>query len=269
MIPIAKVIVSPTEPTGKNRKKVWMQKGKNILDKKMLILNRALNTDDGSVSSLTSGNYYGTEKYIPFSQYANKQISISTRMSIAFYDSTKQFISSITTNQTNSGIVPSNTSFMRCDVYKDNYNEAQIEQGPNATDYEAYIEPKIYIKNSNDVYEEFIKKQEEQVLWTNTSPSSSFSEQTISIDLSKYSKIYIVYKGKNTDTNFQVTGLFDIGKKYFINNASFFNFTRPVEVTQNSVIFNSDYYYKELGNTATTIQNDYNIPYQIIGLKEV
>ena len=156
MIPIAKVIVSPTEPTGKNRKKVWMQKGKNILDKKMLILNRGLNTDDGSVSSLTSGNYYGTEKYIPFSQYANKQISISTRMSIAFYDSTKQFISSIATTQTNSVIVPSNTSFMRCDVYKDNYNEAQIEQGPNATDYEAYIEPAIYIKNSNDVYEKFM-----------------------------------------------------------------------------------------------------------------
>lgn len=160
MIPIAKVIVSSTEPQGKNRKKVWMQKGKNILDKKMLIRNRGLNTDNGSVSILTSGNYYGTEKYIPFSQYANKQISISTRMSIAFYDSTKQFISSIVTTQTNSVIVPSNTSFMRCDVYKDNYNEAQIEQGPNATDYEAYIEPKIYIKNSNDVYEEFIKKDE-------------------------------------------------------------------------------------------------------------
>lgn len=37
----------------------------------------------------------------------------------------------------------------------------QIEQGSKATKYEAYIEPKIYIKNSNDVYEEFIKKSEE------------------------------------------------------------------------------------------------------------
>lgn len=160
------VYIGGKEPTGNDRKKVWMQKGKNILDKKMLIRNRGLNTDNGFVSILTSRNYYGTEKYIPFSQYANKQISISTRMSIAFYDSTKQFISSFATSQTNSGIVPSNTSFMRCDVYKDNYNEAQIEQGPNATDYEAYIEPKIYIKNSNDVYEEFIKKDEGEIYST-------------------------------------------------------------------------------------------------------
>ena len=37
MIPIAKVIVSPTEPTGKNRKKVWMQNTDE--DKKIYIKN--------------------------------------------------------------------------------------------------------------------------------------------------------------------------------------------------------------------------------------
>lgn len=127
----------------------------------MLILNRALNTDNGIISVITSGNYYGTEEYIPFSQYANKQISISTRMSVAFYDSTKQFISSFRSNITSSGKVPNNTAFMRCDVHKDYYNEAQIEQNSTATSYEAYVEPQIYIKNSNDVYEEFIKKEQE------------------------------------------------------------------------------------------------------------
>lgn len=155
------VYVGGKEPTGNDRKKVWMQKGKNLLNKKMLIVNRALNTDNGIISVITSGNYYGTEEYIPFSQYANKQISISTRMSVAFYDSTKQFISSFSSHITSSGKAPSNTAFMRCDVHKDYYNEAQIEQNPTATDYEDYIEPKIYIKNSNDVYEEFIKKSEE------------------------------------------------------------------------------------------------------------
>ena len=36
-----------------------------------------------------------------------------------------------------------------------------MEAGTIATPYEAYVENKMFVKNSNDVYEEFIKKQEE------------------------------------------------------------------------------------------------------------
>lgn len=37
----------------------------------------------------------------------------------------------------------------------------QIEQSSKATSYETYIEPQIFVRNSNGVYEEFIKKSEE------------------------------------------------------------------------------------------------------------
>lgn len=37
----------------------------------------------------------------------------------------------------------------------------QLEQGSKATSYEAYIEPQIFVRNSNGVYEEFTKKSEE------------------------------------------------------------------------------------------------------------
>ena len=40
-----------------------------------------------------------------------------------------------------------------------NFSNIQLEQGSTATDYEEYIEPKIYVKNDNDVYEEFISKE--------------------------------------------------------------------------------------------------------------
>jgi hypothetical protein len=41
------------------------------------------------------------------------------------------------------------------------FSEIQLEEGEKATTYEAYIEPKLLLRNSNGVYEEFVKKSEE------------------------------------------------------------------------------------------------------------
>ena len=41
------------------------------------------------------------------------------------------------------------------------FSEIQLEEGEKATTYKAYIEPKLFVRNSNGVYEEFIKKNEE------------------------------------------------------------------------------------------------------------
>lgn len=41
------------------------------------------------------------------------------------------------------------------------FSEIQLEEGEKATTYEAYIEPQIFVRNSNGVYEEFTKKSEE------------------------------------------------------------------------------------------------------------
>ena len=41
------------------------------------------------------------------------------------------------------------------------FSEIQLEQGSKATSCEAYIEPQIFVRNSNGVYEEFTKKSEE------------------------------------------------------------------------------------------------------------
>ena len=41
------------------------------------------------------------------------------------------------------------------------FRKGKLEQGSKATSYENYIEPQIFVRNSNGVYEEFIKKSEE------------------------------------------------------------------------------------------------------------
>lgn len=46
-------------------------------------------------------------------------------------------------------------------TYTVTFNNVQLEQGSKATSYEAYIEPQIFVRNSNGVYEEFTKKSEE------------------------------------------------------------------------------------------------------------
>lgn len=68
----------------------------------------------------------------------------------------------VTFNGKSTTITTSNTAkYLRC--YCHNISEItdktlpniQIEQGSTATAYEAYIEPEIYIKNNNNIYEKF------------------------------------------------------------------------------------------------------------------
>ena len=94
-------------------------------------------------------------KYIYFKQYAGKTVSLSSRLTVAFYDSNKKYISSIVARINPTGIVPTNAVYIRADVYKDYYDVVQLEIGNTPTEYQPYVEPQIFIKNSNGLYEEF------------------------------------------------------------------------------------------------------------------
>lgn len=43
-------------------------------------------------------------------------------------------------------------------------NTLMLAQSSTITDYEEYVEEKIYVKNDNDVYEEFMKKEAEEII---------------------------------------------------------------------------------------------------------
>ena len=57
------------------------------------------------------------------------------------------------------------------------FNELQLEQGEQMTEYEAYIESSIYIKNDNDVYEEFYS--EDKIINNDNGTAIKYSNGTM------------------------------------------------------------------------------------------
>lgn len=151
------VVVSATEPQGESRKKVWMQKGKNLFNKNNILTGYRINY---SGENFADTNYFISE-YIPV--VANQNYSVNYTVSalsrICWYDSNKTMINYTDTFSTVT--MPSNAKYIRLCGEKSALDTVQLEQNDTSSPYEAYVEPKIYILNNNGVYEEFIKKQEQ------------------------------------------------------------------------------------------------------------
>lgn len=166
------VIVSKNEPT--TNEKVWIQKGKNLVNK------------------INYGHYFSTGSSTP--QFANNVQFASTDFieiiqnvdyifshqlgsawgDIACFDSNYNYIEKINNQAitTKFNITNENVKYIIINMYDSNgiteTNEswAQLEQNSIATPYEAYIEPKIYVKNDNGIYEEFIRKENNLEIYT-------------------------------------------------------------------------------------------------------
>lgn len=151
------VVVSAVEPTT-DRKKIWVQKGKNLFDKNAVLKGYEINGGDGTT---TANEGWFVSDYIAVNNLSNITISSSGKTvgnSNCFYDKNKSFISTISAI-TGTIAIPTNACYMRFNGRLSEIdNDIQIEQGSTATTYEAYIDNKIYIKNNNDVYEEFVQK---------------------------------------------------------------------------------------------------------------
>lgn len=155
-----RIVVSSTEPTGDNRKKVWFQKGKNLFNKNDVRYGYELNGGDGSV--VESEKYFVSDyiKVYPGQKLYKSGSSAGT--SNCFYDENKNFISTVRLVDGVISVPTTNSiSYMRTNGLLTDLDSIQITSGDTQLAYEAYIEPKIFIKNDNNIYEEFIKKQEE------------------------------------------------------------------------------------------------------------
>lgn len=79
---------------------------------------------------------------------------------LCFFDKNMNYLSGLTYNIENKTFTtPLNCSYITLAV-SSTFIYFQLEQGSTATEYEEYIEPKVYILNDNSVYEEFMKKEE-------------------------------------------------------------------------------------------------------------
>lgn len=169
------VVVSATEPTGDDREKVWMKKGKNLFDK---------NNPNSIFAYIDTTNNIFNEQEDAKSVYVkirpNTTYTISKTSGKTFRVATSanipqksgSIISTVANHTGNSITINagSNANYLFINYYNtqngdtanenDMRNSIQVEQGSIATAYETYIEPKIYILNDNDVYEEFINVNE-------------------------------------------------------------------------------------------------------------
>lgn len=153
MKPNDDLIVGSTEPTGLNRKKVWMQKGKNLYDKNKSTDAIALNVDTGETLTFDGRT---TSDYIEVQPNTQYTISVNGKVSTVntcMYDSNKDYIRGMVTTTIKT---TSDTKYIRFYHATTSKEGTQLEQNSTATEYEEYIEPKIYIKNDNNVYEKFI-----------------------------------------------------------------------------------------------------------------
>lgn len=178
----SEIIVSPTEPTGANRKAIWLQKGKNLL-----------------YTDFSQGSFYHTNvptqatKYGDYKVKAGKNYTFSTNLSSTYEVAIRVHKSKPPTNDPNGDAVTYNSSWIKGTGSKtlsftpnqdgyltvearradqtdfwnywkiDNLSEVmyinnnfwfQLEEGDTATEYEPYIKPKLYMLNENNEYVE-------------------------------------------------------------------------------------------------------------------
>lgn len=152
------VVISSTEPT--TGEEVWIQKGKNLIDKTKIIIGYELLGNGG----LQTNNDWFVTDYIkvePNKQYCISGIfsdaeGLTASIYIEFYDENRNYISGVRENPTTT---PSNAKYVRLNGITSVSENMMLEQNSTATNYEPYVEKKIYTKNDNRVYEEFYDEE--------------------------------------------------------------------------------------------------------------
>ena len=156
------VVISPTEPT--TGEEVWIQKGKNLLNPKVIFsdtryysVNEDLSVNviafDGSnlsgkggvklpAGTYTLSCYDRNGAYLQVYNLTLDEPILDRQQDVNVFSLTKESIVVIKVYHEDLSVFPFTIHIM-------------LEQGEVATSYEAYIDKKIYTKNDNDVYEKF------------------------------------------------------------------------------------------------------------------
>lgn len=112
------------------------------------------------------------------------------------------------------------------------------------------------------------------LLWTNPNPSSSFSAQTVSLDLSRYDAVMVVHRyGTSTSRlNSVIVPVGDTGMCFHAGNfsaATGYVMTRAFGTTTTGIDFNTSYRRALNSTSAASSSGDYCYPIYIFGIKGI
>ena len=167
---LTKLKVSPSEPT--TGEEVWLQKGKNLIDKGYLRT---------GVYKLGDGTYVDgadsccTKNFIEINNSKNYVLSWSSPSNsqlvyVLYYDENKNYLGNSSTQFSNGSLTLNNyVNYsdakyvnLRFDATLSSLTNLQLEQSEIATPYEPFTR-KIHTKNDNGVYEEFYNETNREI----------------------------------------------------------------------------------------------------------
>lgn len=216
------IIVSPTEPI-KNRRKVWIRKGKNLYNSETKPLMNGLWINSNTIISQARGWYTvvpieGGKTYtISKKNTSADDSSISLAcMSTEDYPivgvpgvdiargtgtySSLVYNTSKSANYLFIGLIsnenPSEETKLKAIA------ELQVEVSDSKTDYEEHVDPTIYIKNSNGDYKEFIPKEEPII--------KQYSFKGLTFSVIKYKRIVEISINGSTDQSLGVNTFYNL-----------------------------------------------------------
>lgn len=144
-----------------------------------------------------------------------------------------------------------------------------LNEGTTILDYEPYVKPSIVVDNDT-IY------QEPVVLWQNSSTTSNFVGQQITLNdsLANYKHIEINFFDTTSNTRTFATGKI-IPKKlttlFYLSGLesggnAMIRYREITAMTDTTITFGTPY-YKQLNQTSITEGSNQTVPYQVIGYK--
>lgn len=216
------IIVSAVEPI-KNRRKIWIRKGKNLYNPETMPLMNGLwylNYDIIVNSSgwyvivpIIGGRTYTVSKKNSKTNYSNLSFALMTTEDYPSYNAeVLNYSLGITSLTENSITADSNANYLFIglatgstltnDEKAKAIEELQVEQSSSKTSYEEHVEPAIFIKNENGNYDEFSQKKE--VI------KKQYTFKGLSFNVLKHDRTVEITIGGATDEALNVNTFYDL-----------------------------------------------------------
>ena len=198
-----------------------------------------------SCTNITSDNTY---QYLFF-------FNVGQSSQFSVYLSNTQYYATFTpTVDVNSVAIYSSNSYNASANYTTTYTNLMIEKGNTVTDYKPY---KAFDSTA-------------YVLWTNSSPTSEFAGQSITLSdsIDNYKYYEVIYRQSTGTARVASTGRLPAPQLTEIRTNSVTNQRRIITALSGTTMtFGSASYYATYGSGTDTYSNVYIIPYQILGYK--